>query len=42
MQEVGAVVYNQAIVDAQAYFQARVGDLDSECYQHEFTYWQRK
>jgi len=42
VQEVGAVVYNQAIVDAQAYFQARVGDLDGVCHQHEFTYWQRK
>jgi uncharacterized protein (DUF2164 family) len=42
LQEIGAVVYNQAIADAQAYFQARVGDLDGVCYQHEFTYWQRK
>jgi uncharacterized protein (DUF2164 family) len=42
LQEVGAVVYNQAIADAQTYFQARVADLDSVCYQHEFTYWQRK
>jgi hypothetical protein len=30
------------IVDAQANFQARVGDLDGGCHQHEFTYWQRK
>jgi uncharacterized protein (DUF2164 family) len=42
VQEVGAVVYNQAIADAQAYFQARVADLDGVCYQHEFTYWPRK
>jgi uncharacterized protein (DUF2164 family) len=42
LQEVGAVVYNQAIADAQTYFQARVTDLDGVCYQHEFTYWQRK
>jgi uncharacterized protein (DUF2164 family) len=42
LQEVGAVVYNQAIADAQAYFQARVADLDGVCYQPEFTYWQRK
>jgi len=42
LQEVGAVVYNQAIADAQAYFQARAADLDGVCYQHEFTYWQRK
>jgi uncharacterized protein (DUF2164 family) len=38
VQEVGTVVYNQAIVDAQAYFQAPVGDLVGVCYQHEFTY----
>ncbi|MBL8135606.1 MAG: DUF2164 domain-containing protein [Acidobacteria bacterium] len=37
--EVGAVVYNQAIADAQKYFQARTTDLDSVCYQPEFAYW---
>jgi uncharacterized protein (DUF2164 family) len=42
LQEIGAVVYNQAITDAQAHLQARVADLDGVCYQHEFTYWQRK
>jgi uncharacterized protein (DUF2164 family) len=37
--EVGAVVYNQAIADAQQYFQGRVADLEGVCYQPEFTYW---
>ena len=37
--EVGAVVYNQAIADAQKYFQARTTDLDIVCYQPEFAYW---
>lgn len=39
--EIGAVVYNQAIADAQAYFQERAGDLDGVCHEHEFTYWQK-
>lgn len=39
LAEVGAVVYNQAIADAQRYFQGRVNDLDGVCYQPEFTYW---
>lgn len=39
LQEVGPVVYNQAIADAQRYFQGRVADLDGVCYEHEFAYW---
>lgn len=41
LAEVGAVVYNQAIVDAQTYFQARTADLDGVCYQPEHTYWSK-
>jgi uncharacterized protein (DUF2164 family) len=37
--EIGAVVYNQAISDAQAYFQERASDLDGVCHMQEFTYW---
>jgi uncharacterized protein (DUF2164 family) len=37
--EIGAVVYNQAVADAQAYFQERTADLDGVCHQPEFTYW---
>ena len=39
LAEVGAVVYNHAIADAQAYFQARAADLEGVCYQPEFSYW---
>ncbi len=39
LAEIGAVVYNQAIADAQAYFQERASDLDGVCHQPEFTYW---
>ena len=42
LQEIGAVVYNQAIADAQGWLQGRLADLEGVCYQHEFTYWQRK
>lgn len=41
LAEVGAVVYNQAIADAQTYFQERTSDLDGVCYQPTFTYWTR-
>ena len=34
-----SMIYNQAIADAQAYFQGRVVDLEGVCYQREFTYW---
>ena len=37
--EIGAVVYNQAIVDAQAYFQERASDLEGVCHMPEFAYW---
>jgi uncharacterized protein (DUF2164 family) len=40
LAEVGAVVYNQAIGDAQKYFHERTTDLDGVCHQPEFTYWQ--
>ncbi len=39
LREIGPSIYNQAIADAQAYFQARVVDLEGVCYQKEFTYW---
>ena len=39
LEEIGPVVYNRAIADAQAYFQGRTADLDGVCYEPEFTYW---
>lgn len=35
-------VYNQAIADAQGYFQERVADLESVCYHAEFPFWNPK
>jgi uncharacterized protein (DUF2164 family) len=42
LKEVGPVIYNRAIADAQKYFQERTVDLDSVCYEPEFTYWAPK
>ena len=42
LEEIGPTIYNQAITDAQAYFQGRVIDLEGVCYEKEFTYWTTK
>ena len=39
MEEVGAVIYNQAVSDAQVRVQQRVSDLTGELYVDEFQYW---
>jgi uncharacterized protein (DUF2164 family) len=39
LREIGPTIYNQAIADAQAYFQGRVVDLEGVCYEKELTYW---
>ena len=39
LKEVGPVVYNQAISDAQTYFTGRVADLEGSCHEPEFVYW---
>jgi uncharacterized protein (DUF2164 family) len=39
VEEIGAVIYNQAIADAQARLQQRVADLSGELYAEEFQYW---
>jgi uncharacterized protein (DUF2164 family) len=39
LKEIGPTIYNQAIVDAQKYFQERVVDLEGVCYEKEFGYW---
>lgn len=41
IEEVGPVIYNQAIADAQARMQQRVGDLSGELFGDEFQYWPR-
>lgn len=41
IKEIGPTIYNQAIADAQAQLQGRIGDLDNECYEPEFGYWKK-
>ena len=39
LKEIGPSVYNKAVADAQAYFEARVADLEGVCHEAEFGYW---
>ena len=39
MKELAPSVYNQAIQDAQHYFQERASDLEGVCFEREFGYW---
>ncbi|UCG52931.1 MAG: DUF2164 domain-containing protein [Candidatus Latescibacterota bacterium] len=41
LKEIGPTVYNQAIANAQAFFQEKVADLDGSCYEPEFTFWKK-
>lgn len=41
LEEVGPVIYNQAIADAQVRMTQRVADLNGELYEDEFQYWPR-
>jgi uncharacterized protein (DUF2164 family) len=39
LEEVGPVIYNRAIADAQARMGQRVSDLSGELFADEFQYW---
>jgi len=41
LEEIGPVIYNQAIADAQTRLVQRVSDLNGELYADEFQYWPR-
>jgi len=41
LKEIGPIIYNGAIADAQARMQEMVSELDGSCYKPEFTYWNR-
>jgi len=41
LEEVGPVIYNRAIADAQARIQQRVSDLNGELFADEFQYWRK-
>jgi uncharacterized protein (DUF2164 family) len=42
LKEIGPVVYNKAVADAQARLQERVAELDVEIYEDEFAYWAKQ
>jgi uncharacterized protein (DUF2164 family) len=39
LEEVGPLVYNQAVADVQDRLQARVLEVDMEVHEDEFAYW---
>jgi uncharacterized protein (DUF2164 family) len=39
LDEVGPVVYNQAVREVQERLQARIMEVDLEVYEEEFQYW---
>ena len=41
LEEIGPVIYNKAIADAQTRMHQRVADLPGELYEDEFQYWPR-
>ncbi len=41
LEEVGPLVYNAAVQEAQARLRLRVDELDIELHEDEFGYWQR-
>lgn len=42
LKEIGPSIYNQAILDAQTYFQERALDLESIFTQKELGYWEKQ
>jgi uncharacterized protein (DUF2164 family) len=42
LREIGPSVYNQAILDAQAAMQGKIAEIETTCYEMEFSYWQKK
>jgi len=41
LEEIGPCIYNKAVAEVQERMQARVLELDIECHEDEFTYWQK-
>jgi uncharacterized protein (DUF2164 family) len=41
LEEVGPLVYNQAVAAVQERLQERVSELDIEIYEDEFVYWRK-
>ena len=41
LEEIGPIVYNQAVADVQERLQARIAELDIESHEDEFQYWRK-
>jgi len=41
LEEIGPLVYNQAVTDVQERLQARIAELDIEVHEEPFQYWQK-
>jgi len=41
IEEIGPLIYNKAVVDAQERMAARVAELDIEIHEDEFQYWRK-
>ena len=41
VQEIGPVIYNQAVANVQERLQARVAEIDIEVHEDEFQYWRK-
>jgi uncharacterized protein (DUF2164 family) len=41
LEEIGPLVYNQAVADVQERLQARIAELDIEVHKEPFQYWQK-
>jgi uncharacterized protein (DUF2164 family) len=40
LAEIGPSIYNRAVAEVQERLMVRVGELDIECHEQEFAYWQ--
>ena len=41
LEELGPIVYNQAVADMQERLQARVAEIDIEVHEEAFRYWRK-
>jgi uncharacterized protein (DUF2164 family) len=41
LEEIGPSIYNKGVRDAQERMQERLGELDYEVHEDEFTYWHK-
>lgn len=41
VEEIGPVIYNQAVVEVQERLRARIDELDIEVHEEEFMFWRK-